>query len=199
MAREERLDRGRQLALHADRGALEVLVLGDLVGLADEHVDRRAAIDAHPDEAGAVRSRELGEFGEGTGGRELRLVARDERVVRSRERGLQIDLQAHLVEVALVLGHDDLDDGCRSSEVEPGQVGDGAGILVRLTALAADTGLADASGLGCRGGFGGRRRRGIGGRGGGRGRLAAAPCRAERDRNSEDDRHRALMSHGKPP
>ena len=55
---------------------------------------------------------------------------RHDGVVVGREARLQLDVEAQLVEVAVLLGEDDVDDRRRRGEVEAGQVGDRAGGLV---------------------------------------------------------------------
>ena len=129
---EHRRDRRRQLALHADRGAAEVLEGRGLARLHDQPVDRGAAFDRDGDEVGLVGDGERDDLAERAARRELRVVGGDQRVVGGREAGLDLDVEAQLVEVAAFLGDQDLDDGGRGGEVEARQVGDGAGGPVGL-------------------------------------------------------------------
>ena len=129
---EHRLDARRQRALHADRRAGEILELGCRTGMQDQPVDRAASFDRDGDEIGVVRCGVVEHLAEGSTGGELRLAAGDDRVVGGGEAGLQLHVQAQLVEVAGLLGDHDLDDRGRRREVEARQVRDRAGVAVGL-------------------------------------------------------------------
>ena len=129
---EHRLDARRQRALHADRRAGEILELGSRTGMQDQPVDRAASFDGNGDEIGVVRCCVVEHLAEGSTGGELRLAAGDDWVVGGGEAGLQLHVQAQLVEVAGLLGDHDLDDRGRRREVEARQVRDRAGVAVGL-------------------------------------------------------------------
>ena len=129
---EHRLDARRQRALDADRRAGEILELGSGTGMQDQPVDRAASFDGNGDEIGVVRCCVVEHLAEGSTGGELRLAAGDDWVVGGGEAGLQLHVQAQLVEVAGLLGDHDLDDRGRRREVEARQVRDRAGVAVGL-------------------------------------------------------------------
>ena len=84
----------------------------------DQPVDGTASLHCGGDEVGVVRGGVVEDFAEGSARGELGLAAGDERVVRSGEARLQLDVEAQLIEVAGLLGDDDLDDRSRRGEVE---------------------------------------------------------------------------------
>ena len=99
------------------------------------------------DEPGVVATGVVDHLAERSAGGDLGLVGGDERVVVGREAGLQRDVEAHVVEVALLLGDEHFDDRRRRGEVEAGQVGDGAGGLVGRAAVGGERRSPAATGV----------------------------------------------------
>ncbi len=104
-------------------------------GLDDQRIDRGRTFDRDHDEVGVVGGSELHDLAERSARGELGVVLGDERVVGRREARRDLDVEAHGVVVALLVGDEDVDDRRGRREVEAGQVGDRAGGLVGGAAI----------------------------------------------------------------